>query len=55
MYNGWTNYYTWDAYNWMTSEEPTYIYWTDRARQATAEAEGDKDKAAGTLADVIRE
>ena len=55
MYNGWTNYYTWDAYNWMTSEEPTYIYWTDRARQATAEAEGDKDKPAGILSDVTRD
>lgn len=42
MYNGWTNYYTWDAYNWMTSEEPTYIYWTgqtarDRQRQRQRE------------------
>jgi len=24
-YNGWTNWHTWNAYNWLTSDELVYI------------------------------
>jgi hypothetical protein len=31
-YNGWTNYETWAVNLWLNNEEPSYRYWTERAR-----------------------
>jgi len=53
-YNGWTNYETWAAYIWMTSEEGTYKAWTQEARAAKEEA-GDKLAARGILAERMQE
>ena len=40
---------------WLENTEPSYRYFTARAAEILNEADGDKDKAAETLADEIRE
>lgn len=33
-YNGWANYETWAVHRWLSNEEPSYRYWTERAQEA---------------------
>ena len=33
-YNGWTNWETWDAFNWMTADDGAQEMWERRARAA---------------------
>lgn len=30
-YNGWSNYETWAVHLWLSSEEPSYRFWGERA------------------------
>ena len=46
-YNGWSNYETWAVNLWISNEEGSYRYWTDRTRELIAEcADGDADRSA---------
>ena len=46
-YNGWSNYETWAVNLWLSNEEGSYRYWTDRTRELIAEcADGDADRSA---------
>ena len=55
MYNGWTNFETFCCHLWLTNEESTYFYWTRTAAATLEESDGDQDKAAGKVADLLKE
>jgi hypothetical protein len=59
MYNGWTNYETWNVNLWMDNDQGSYEYWRERAQDIYDNAEADKtftreEEAAGQLADELR-
>jgi len=56
-YNGWSNYETWAVNLWLTNEEGSYRYWTDRTREVIAEcANEDADRSAlSRLAEELKE
>jgi len=56
-YNGWSNYETWAVNLWLTNEEGSYRYWTDRTREVIAEcADEDADHSAlSRLAEELKE
>ncbi len=56
-YNGWSNYETWAVNLWLTNEEGSYRYWTDRTREVIAETADDDDdsSALSRLAEELKE
>ncbi|MFO0850770.1 MAG: hypothetical protein U0871_19770 [Gemmataceae bacterium] len=56
-YNGWSNYETWAVNLWLSNEEGSYRYWTDRTRELIAEcADEDADRSAlARLAEELKE
>lgn len=54
MYNGWSNFETWDAYNWQTADETRTKQAEDAAAAAMEAAGGDKDKAIAILSDQLK-
>lgn len=48
-YNGWTNYETWAVKLWIDNEEPSYRYWTERAREAIKSPEPNQFAEGGHL------
>lgn len=62
-YQGWTNYETWAVNLWLSNEEPSYRYWTERAAAAWEKAEAggnpyidERDRrAVMILADELKE
>ena len=56
-YNGWSNYETWAVNLWLSNEEGSYRYWTDRTRELLAEcADEDADRSAlARLAEELKE
>lgn len=53
--NGWKNYETWACNLWLTNEEPVYRYWTAAAKETLKAENGDKTRAAYTLAERIKD
>lgn len=51
-YQGWTNYETWVVKLWMDSEENSYNYWQERARELVKEK---GEYITLTLADELKE
>jgi hypothetical protein len=56
-YNGWSNYETWAVNLWISNEEGSYRFWTDRTRELVAEcADEDADRSAlSRLAEELKE
>ncbi len=56
-YNGWSNYETWAVNLWISNEEGSYRYWTDRTRELVAEcADEDANRSAlSRLAEELKE
>lgn len=56
-YNGWSNYETWAVNLWLSNEEGSYHYWTDRTRELIAECtDEDADRSAlARLAEELKE
>ena len=56
-YNGWSNYETWAVNLWLTNEEGSYRYWTDRTRELLAEDVvcGESRVQLDRLADELKE
>lgn len=54
-YNGWTNYETWNVALWIDNEQGSYNDSRERARACLEAHDNDKDKAAGQLADELKE
>ena len=56
-YNGWSNHETWAVNLWISNEEGSYRYWTDRTRELIAEcADEDADRSAlSRLAEELKE
>lgn len=56
-YNGWSNYETWVVNLWLSNEEGSYRYWTDRTRELIAECadEADDRSALTRLARELKE
>jgi hypothetical protein len=53
-YNGWTNYETWAVKLWLDNEEPSYRYWTGRARELHGSYAA-ADELADELGDEVTE
>lgn len=53
-YNGWSNYETWAVNLWLSNEEGSYRYWTDRTRELIAECM-DEDADRSALSRLARE
>ena len=59
VYNGWTNYETWNVKRWLGKEPSTSDYWLDRARKCFDNAEADntfsrKENASFDLRDILK-
>ena len=54
-YNGYKNWETWNCYNWLTLTEENCKRWEYEAQEALEDACGDKERAAYSLADAIKE
>jgi|GEM_PF-998538 len=56
-YNGWSNYETWAVNLWLSNEEGSYRYWTDRTRELLAEerAGGESCSTLNRLAEELKE
>lgn len=57
-YNGWSNYETWCYNLWISNEESTQMYWTERAQaayDATDEDESIKDRKDQAARDLAQE
>lgn len=52
-YSGWSNYETWNYALWLNNDQGSQDYWTERSREALSDEGGDRDDAAGVVADLM--
>lgn len=54
-YNGWRNYETWAVALWIDNEQGSYTYARERATEALEDADGDKQEAVSSLAEILKD